>query len=61
VNRKQLARLFARISRRSPARAADVIDGLVYRMLKDLKRPFVASLTGRSTTAGSTEDKQERQ
>jgi hypothetical protein len=61
VNRKQLAQLFARVSRRSPGRAADVIDGLVYRMLKDFKRPFIASINQRSTTAGSAEAKPERQ
>jgi hypothetical protein len=61
VNRKQLAQLFARVSRRSPGRAADVIDSLVYRMLKDFKRPFIESLTERSTSAGSAEAKQERQ
>jgi len=61
VNRKQLAQLFARVSRRSPGRAADVIDSLVYRMLKDFKRPFTGSLTQRSTTAGSAEAKPERQ
>jgi len=52
VNRKQLAHLFARVSRRSPGRAADVIDGLVYRMLKDFKRPFLGPISHRSTAAG---------
>jgi len=61
VNRKQLARLLARVCRRSPARAADEIDTLVYRMLKDLKRPFLGSLTHSSTAAGSaTPTKRER-
>jgi hypothetical protein len=60
VNKKQLALLFARVSRRSPGRAADVIDRLVYRMLKDCKRPFTGPLNERSTTAGSAEGKQER-
>jgi hypothetical protein len=60
VNRKQLAQLFARVSRRSPGRAADVIDGLVYRMLKDFKRPLIASISNRSSAAGSAEAKPER-
>jgi len=60
VNKKQLAQLFARVTRRSPGRAADLIDSLVYRMLKDCKRPFNGSLNERSTTAGSVEEKQER-
>jgi hypothetical protein len=59
VNRKQLAQLFARVSRRSPGRAADAIDGLVYRMLKDLKRPVIGPVA-RSTAAASTEAKPER-
>jgi hypothetical protein len=61
VNRKQLARLFARLSRRSPGRAADVIDGLVYRMLKDLKRPFSGPIVESSSAAGTAKAKQERQ
>ncbi len=51
MNRKQLALLFARVSRRSPGRAADVIDGLVYRMLKDFKRPLLGPIPQRSTAA----------
>jgi hypothetical protein len=61
VNKKQLAQLFARISRRSPARAADDIDHLVYRMLKELKRRFTRTLRHRSTAAGSDGSKQERE
>jgi hypothetical protein len=60
VNRKQLAHLFARVSRRSPVRAADEIDNLVYRILKHLKRPSIHPLNQRSTAAGSTGPKQER-
>jgi len=54
VNRKQLAHLFARVYRRSPARAADEIDTLVYRMLKELRRPL------RSKAASAAAPKQER-
>jgi hypothetical protein len=60
VNRKQLAHLFARVSRRSPARAADAVDSLVYRMIKELKRSADRPLTQRTTAAGSTEAKQDR-
>jgi hypothetical protein len=60
VNRKQLVRLFARVSRRSPARAADEIDSLVYRFLKEMKRPLARPLNQRSTAAGSAETKQDR-
>jgi hypothetical protein len=60
VNKKQLAHLFARVTRRSPARAADEIDNLVYRLMKELKRPFTRSDNERSTAAGSTGNKQER-
>jgi len=48
------------VSRRSPARAADEIDTLVYRMLKGLKRPAARPLPQRSTAAGSAVVKQER-
>jgi hypothetical protein len=59
VNKKQLAQLFARLGRRSPARAADVIDSLVYRILRDGKQPFVGPLTHRSTAAAAAETKQQ--
>jgi hypothetical protein len=59
VNKKQLAQLLARVTRRSPGRAADVIDGLVYRMLKDCKRPFIGPVADRSIAAASAEAKQE--
>jgi len=55
VNKKQLAQLLARISRRSPARATDDIDHLVYRMLKELKRPFTRRPRQQSTAVGSGE------
>jgi len=55
VNKKQLARIYTRVSRRSPARAHDEIDHLVYRMLKALKRPFI-----RSAAAGAIASKQVR-
>jgi hypothetical protein len=60
VKRKQLANLFARASRRSPARAADEIDTLVYRMLKELKRPAVKALTDRPSPTLLAEAKQVR-
>jgi hypothetical protein len=60
VNRKELAHLFARVSRRSPARAADIIDGLVHRLLKEFKQPFNDALKRRFTAAGSSGDKQDR-
>jgi len=60
VKKKQLARLYARLSRRSPARAHDDIDSLVYRLLKELKRPFVRSVNHQSTAAGSIGSKQVR-
>jgi len=60
VNKKQLTQIFARVTRRSPAHAADEIDGLVYRLLKQLKRPFIRQTKQRSTAAGSTGSKQER-
>jgi hypothetical protein len=61
VNKKHLIELFARLSRRSPARAADEIDHLVYRMLKDLRRSFARTRRERFTMAGSIENKQDRQ
>jgi hypothetical protein len=60
VKKKHLIELFARISRRSPARAADEIDRLVYQMLKDLRRPSVRTPRERFTAAGSTGNKQDR-
>jgi len=60
VNKKQLAHLFACVSRRSPARAADEIDTLVYRMLKELKKPLARQPKQRSTAAGAAEPKQDR-
>jgi hypothetical protein len=48
------------VSRRSPARAADEIDNLVYRILKEIKRPFIRPLKHRSTAAGSEGSKQDR-
>ena len=56
VNKNQFAHLFARLTGRSPARAADEIDNLVYRMLKEIKRPFARNPRERSTAAGSTEN-----
>jgi hypothetical protein len=60
VKKKHLIELFARISRRSPARAADEIDRLVYQMLKDLRRPSARAPRERFTVAGSTGTKQDR-
>jgi len=61
VNRKQLTQLLARVSHRSPAHAADEIDALVYRMLKDLKRPFVRPAKQSSNAAAPAQLKQGRQ
>jgi hypothetical protein len=61
VNKHQFTQLFARLTRRRPAEAADEIDNLVYRMLKELKRPFARNPRERSTAAGSTNpNKQDR-
>jgi hypothetical protein len=42
MNKDELTKRLARESHRSRAEAADSVDILVYRLLKDLKRPPVA-------------------
>jgi nucleoid DNA-binding protein len=42
MNKDELTKRLARESHRSRAEAADSVDTLVYRLLKDLKRPPVA-------------------
>lgn len=39
MNKLDLARTLARVSHRSRAQAADDVDTLVYRMLKNIKEP----------------------
>ena len=39
MNKLDLAQLLAKQSHRSRAKAADAVDALVHRMLKDLKPP----------------------
>jgi len=39
VNKKDLAQRLAKESHRSRAQAADEVDGLIHRLLMDLKKP----------------------
>jgi nucleoid DNA-binding protein len=50
MNKRDLARRLARESHRSNGQAADAVDTLVYKILKDLKRP-VGKPAARSSKA----------
>ncbi|HEY3937978.1 MAG TPA: hypothetical protein VGL97_11135 [Bryobacteraceae bacterium] len=57
MNKHELARRLARKSHRSRAQAADYVDKLVHRMIKDLKRPPARTTEERSSAAGASTPK----
>ncbi|MBV8072636.1 MAG: hypothetical protein JO270_22220 [Acidobacteriaceae bacterium] len=53
MNKLDLARSLAKRSHRSQARAADEVDGLVYQLLKEVKRPLAPRSQGKKNSAAA--------